>query len=72
MPYKETIDSGNIEFFFNKDYSEDLANVANSKEVLKVVDTLRGPVSSMTEQQKQFTMEYLQNLSKLSFLYANL
>jgi hypothetical protein len=72
MPYKETIDSGNIEFFFNKDYSEDLANVANSKEVLKVVDTLRGPVSSMTEQQKQFTMEYLQNLSKLSLLYANL
>ena len=72
MPYKETIDSGNIEFFFNKDYSEDLANVANSKEVLKVVDTLRGPVSSMTAQQKQFTMEYLQNLSKLSLLYATL
>lgn len=70
MPYKDTIDSGNIDFFFNKDYSEDLASVANAKEVLKVVDTLRGPVSSMTDQQKQFTMEYLQNLSKLSVLYA--
>ena len=70
IPYKETIDSGNIEFFFNKDYSEDLANVANSKEVLKIVDTLRGPVSNMTEQQKGFTMEYLQNLSKLSLLYS--
>jgi hypothetical protein len=72
IPYKETINSGNIEFFFNKDYSEDLANVANSKEVLKIVDTLRGPVSSMTAIQKQFTMEYLQNLSKLSMLYASL
>ena len=70
MPYKDTIDSGNIDFFFNKDYSEDLASIANAKEVLKVVDTLRGPVSSMTDQQKQFTMEYLQNLSKLSVLYA--
>jgi hypothetical protein len=70
LPYKETIDSGNIEFFFNKDYSEDLANVANSKEVLKIVDTLRGPISNMTEQQKTFTMEYLQNLSKLSLLYS--
>ena len=72
MPYKETIDSGNIEFFFNKDYSEDLAYVANSKEVLKIVDTLRDPVSNMTEQQKKFTMEYLQNLSKLSILYSAL
>ncbi len=72
MPYKETIDLGNIDFFFNKDYSEDLVYLANSKEVLKIVDTLRGPVSNMTETQKQFTMEYLQNLSKLSFLYANL
>jgi hypothetical protein len=69
LPYKDTIDSGNIEFFFNKDYSEDLAYIANSKEVLKIVDTLREPVSNMTEQQKQFTMEYLQNLSKLSILY---
>ena len=72
VPYKETIESGNIEFFFNKDYSEDLVYVANSIEVLKIVDTLRGAVSNMTEQQKQFTMEYLQNLSKLSFLYASL
>uniref|UniRef100_A0A6C0JZM5 Uncharacterized protein n=1 Tax=viral metagenome TaxID=1070528 RepID=A0A6C0JZM5_9ZZZZ len=70
IPYKETIDSGNIEFFFNKDYSEDLAYIANSKEVLKIVDTLRGPVSNMSDQQKQFTMEYLQNLSKLSFMYS--
>ena len=70
MPYKDTIDSGNIEFFFNKDYSEDLAYVANSKEVLKIVDTLKDPVSNMTEQQKKFTMEYLQNLSKLSLLYS--
>jgi len=72
LPYKETIDSGNIDFFFNKDYSEDLVNVANSKEVLKIVDTLRWPISSMTEQQKSFTMEYLQNLSKLSLLYSTL
>lgn len=72
MPYKETIDLGNINFFFNKDYSEDLSNVANSKEVLKIIDTLRGPVSNMTEQQKQFTMEYLQNLSRLSMLYSSL
>ncbi len=70
MPYKDTIDSGNIEFFFNKDYSEDLAYVANSKEVLKIIDTLKDPVSNMTEQQKKFTMDYLQNLSKLSVLYS--
>uniref|UniRef100_A0A6C0HHG8 Uncharacterized protein n=1 Tax=viral metagenome TaxID=1070528 RepID=A0A6C0HHG8_9ZZZZ len=72
LPYRETIDSGNIEFFFNKDYSDDLSNLSNSKEVLKIVDTLREPVSNMTEQQKKFTMEYLQNLSKLSMLYSGI
>jgi len=70
MPYKDTIDSGNMEFFLNKDYSSDLANVANAKEVLKIIDTLRSPMSNMTDQQKTFTMEYLQNLSKLSLLYS--
>ena len=42
-PYKEVIDQGNIEFFFEKDYGADLGAAANGKEVLRIVDTLREP-----------------------------
>jgi hypothetical protein len=68
-PYRDIIDSGNITFFFEKDYSQDLAVLQNSGEIMKIVDTLRGPVSNMNETEKDFTMKYLQNLSKLSMLY---
>jgi hypothetical protein len=68
-PYRDIIDSGNITFFFEKDYSQDLAVLQNSSEIMKIVDTLRGPVSNMNGTEKDFTMKYLQNLSKLSMLY---
>lgn len=71
-PYKEVIDSNNIEFFLMKDYSQDLSKVNNATEILSIIDTLRGPISNMTEPQKKHTMEYLQNLSKLSVLYSTM
>jgi len=33
---------------------------------------LREPVRSMTEQQRGFTMRYMQNLSKLSSVYSGM
>jgi hypothetical protein len=70
MPYKEAIDNGDVDFFFKKDYSSDLAELANMSEVMNVIDKLREPVSNMTPQQKQFTADYIKNLSKLSVLYS--
>lgn len=70
IPYKDAIDKGDVEFFFNKDYSSDLAELSNMSEVMSVINKLRGPVSNMTDQQKQFTADYIKNLSKLSVLYA--
>jgi hypothetical protein len=69
MPYREVIDNGDIQFFFQKDYSEDVSQLANSKEIIKIIDTLREPVSNMSETEKGFTMKYLQNLSKISMMY---
>lgn len=70
MPYKDAIDNGDVDFFFKKDYSSDLAELANMSEVMNVIDKLREPVSNMTPQQKQFTADYIKNLSKLSVLYS--
>ena len=71
-PYREIIDRGDINFFFEKDYSQDLASLNNSREIMKVIDTLREPVSNMNESEKAFTMKYLQNLSKLSMIYSTI
>lgn len=69
MPYREVIDAGDIQFFFQKDYTEDVSLLANSKEIIKIIDTLREPVSNMSETEQGFTMKYLQNLSKISMMY---
>ena len=68
-PYKEVIDQGNIEFFFEKDYGADLGAAANGKEVMRIVDTLREPLRSMDAVNKEHSAKYLINLSKLSALY---
>jgi hypothetical protein len=72
MPYREIIDRGDIQFFFQKDYSEDLSILQNSGEIIKIIDTLREPVSNMSEIERAFTMKYLQNLSKLSMMYNSI
>jgi hypothetical protein len=70
-PYRDVIDIGDIQFFFQKDYSEDLSILQNSNEIIKMIDTLREPVSKMSETEKGFTMKYIQNLSKLSMMYSS-
>lgn len=70
--YRDVIDGGEIDFFFEKDYSSDLSELRNSGEIMSIIDTLREPVRSMTEQQRGFTMKYMQNLSKLSSVYSDM
>ena len=72
VPYTEVINKGEIEFFYEKDYNEDIGHLANSQSIMQIIDTLRQPVKDMTETNKAHTMKYLQNLSKLSLLYSAL
>jgi len=67
--YSDVINNGNIDFFFNKDYKEDVQNMANPDKVIEVIDTLREPVSQLSDKSKDMAMKYIQNLSKLSAIY---
>ena len=67
--YADVINNGNIDFFFNKDYKEDVQNMVNSDKVIEVIDTLREPVSQLSDKSKDMAMKYIQNLSKLSSIY---
>jgi hypothetical protein len=71
IPYKDIIDKGDITFFFEKDYNSDLSHLANSNEILDIIDKIRGPVKGMSDVNKQHSVKYLENLCKLSLLYTN-
>jgi hypothetical protein len=71
-PYVNVIEAGDVTFFFDKDYSGDINHLANSNEIMRVIDTIREPVRSMTDVEHGFTMKYIQNLSKLSSIYIEM
>ena len=66
--YKEEIASGNITFFSDKDYSNDISVSQNSDKIMESIDRLRTPIKNMTTENQAKTMKYIQNLTKLSYL----
>ncbi len=72
VPYANVIDAGDVSFFFDKDYSSDLQNVPNGKELMKMIDKVRGPIRSMDETNRGHCAEYVLKLSKLSEMYSSM
>jgi len=70
--YQPTIDTGNIDFFLEKDYMEDLNHMSNAKDVMEIIDRLRIPMRQMSPESKQNSLKYLQNLCKLAAMYSAL
>jgi hypothetical protein len=68
IPYKNQIDAGDINFFITKDYSSDLVKNDNADKIMESIDRLRNPVKSMSPENQAKTMQYIQNLSKLSLI----
>jgi accessory colonization factor AcfC len=66
--YKREIESGNLEFFINKDYSTDVSVAANSDKIMESINRLRDPIKNMSKDNQDKVMKYIQNLSKLSEL----
>ena len=66
--YRKEIESGNIEFFINKDYTNDAAVSPYSDKITEAIDRLREPIKLMTEEDQAVSMKYMQNLTKLSDL----
>jgi hypothetical protein len=73
--YAAAINSGNLDFFIDKDYEADANDVATSgsigaSEFLNFINEIREPVRLMNPEQKAVIVEYVQNLSRLSVQYA--
>ena len=66
--YQQEIESGNLDFFLKKDYSQDLASSENSGKIIESINRLREPIRQMSEENQQKTLKYIQNLTKLTIL----
>ena len=73
LKYNNEIENGEIEYFLNKDYSDDLQSAPGSTETLDAINKLRSTIKLAFEQDvnKEKTIKYMQNLTKLSNLYYN-
>jgi len=67
--YQSKIDAGDISFFIEKDYAEDLEDTANSDKIIQAINRLRNPVKMMESDDQMKSLRYLQNLRKISALY---
>lgn len=70
--YKNEIEAGDLSFFINNDYSQDLANSNNSKQITDAIDRLRQPIKAMSADNQEKTIKYIQNLTKLATIYDSL
>lgn len=70
--YRSEIAAGNLDFFVNKDYSQDMSNAANSDKIMDSIDRLRAPIKNMTSENQAKVMKYIQNLTKLAELCVHL
>ena len=66
--YKKEIENGDLSFFINKDYSNDVSAADNSKKIMESIDRLREPIKKMSPENQAKTMKYIQNLTKLAQL----
>jgi hypothetical protein len=69
--YRMEIEKGDINFFINNDYQNDLnkIGVGSSNQILEKIDCLRGPVRDMNKSEQEKVIKYMQNLLKLSDMY---
>jgi len=66
--YRSEINSGNLDFFMNKDYSNDVSSSQNSDKIMESIDRLREPIKNMSKENQTKVMKYIQNLTKLAEL----
>ncbi len=65
--YKEQIDVGNFDYFLNKDYNKD----TEDNDILNGIERMRNKIRELSDDNKEKSIEYVKNLSKLSNIYFN-
>lgn len=69
IPYGSQIEEGNLDFFLEKDYSNDVEGSSQANAILDKIDKIKDPIRNMEETEKAKVLKYIQNLCKLCDLY---
>ena len=69
VPYKEKIEEGDIAFFIEKDYAQDMQIFDDPGYFMKAIDKFRGPIREMDDENKEKALKYVQNLCQMSVMY---
>tara|TARA_B100000424_G_C22777760_1_gene418446 strand:+ start:242 stop:598 length:357 start_codon:yes stop_codon:yes gene_type:complete len=74
--YEDKVIEGDYNFFIEKDYNEDIEEVAKRRNwdqdysyINEHIETLRNKIANESEYNKKMSMKYIGNLTKLSKLY---
>lgn len=71
-PYANYIDGGDLNFFLNKNYEEDIENTSNKDEFLKMIDKVREPLRNLDDVNREHIKNYLHKLNKLAQLWGEI
>jgi hypothetical protein len=69
QPYFDRIERGDITFFLEKEYGEDIQGAQNGDTILEAIERLREPIRQMGDTNQAKSMKYIKNLTKLSTMY---
>ena len=67
--YRDKIETNDLSFFIEKDYSNDLSEAKNSSIIIDKLEQIRGSIRDMDDSEKEKVLKYLNNLVRLSDLY---
>jgi hypothetical protein len=67
--YRDLITNGDVQFFLNKDFNEDIQDISNPNKVHQEIEELRSIVKTFSDDNLNKSMKYVQNLTKLSDMY---
>lgn len=70
--YHKEIELGDIDFFIDKDYANDLVSAESSSKIMEGIDRLRKPIKEMSPDNRAKATKYIQNLTKLSCIYDSM
>ena len=65
------MEQGDLDFFINKDYSNDVGMGinGNGETILNSIEKMRTKIRDMSDENKAKSVKYIQNLAKLCNLY---
>lgn len=71
LVYGAEIETGKIDYFLNKDFTEDITKVVGvgKEKIIMKINTLKKQVLDMGSENQAKSMKYIQNLCKLSRVY---